>query len=160
MPKKYRVALSDPEREQLHRLVRKRTAKAEPVKRALILLAADENNPDPAHQAATDEQIQQRYPVSIRTIERLRQRLVEDGLGIALFGKKREPTKERLFDGEVEAHLVALRCSEPPAGYARWSLRLLADQMVELGYVESISHESVRQVLKKTNSSPGVSRVG
>lgn len=75
---------------------------------------------------------------------------------MALFGKKREPAKEKLFDGEVEAHLVALRCSEPPEGYARWSLRLLAEQMVEREYVAAISHERVRQVLKQTRSSRGV----
>ncbi len=160
MPKKYRVTLSDQERNRLTELVRKRSAKAEPVKRALILLAADENNPDAQHHPATDEQIHLRYSVAIRTVERLRQRLVEHGLDTALFGKKREPTKERIFDGTVEAHLVALRCSQPPEGYTRWSLRLLADRMVELGYVESISHESVRQMLKKTNSSPGVSSPG
>jgi len=88
--------------------------------------------------------------VSIR-VERLRERFVEEGLEVALNGKKREPKREKVFDGEVEAHLIALRCSEPPAGRAQWSLRLLRDKMIELDYVETISHESVRQLLKKTN---------
>lgn len=152
MTKKHRVHLCDEERDRLQRLVRKRSEKALPVKRALALLAADEHAEG---SACTDQQIHERYHLSIRTIERLRQRFVEEGTEVALFGKKHEPTAEKLFDGEVEAHLVALRCSEPPEGYARWSLRLLAEQMVELEYVEAISHESVRQVLKKTRSSRG-----
>lgn len=122
-----------------------------------MLLGADQS---PGAPAWTDERIAESYHVSVRTVERLRRRFVEEGFEVALYGKKREPVKEKVFDGQVEAHLVALRCSEPPEGFARWSLRLLAEQMVELDYVESISHESVRQLLKKTNSSPGESRVG
>ena len=88
--------------------------------------------------------------MSIRTIERVRKRFVEEGLEAAL---KYRPGggRKRKLDGEVEAHLIALRCSEAPKGKARWTLRLLADRMVELNYVEQLSHESVRQVLKKTN---------
>ena len=146
MIKKYRVLLSDTERDHLHELIRRRSEKALPVKRALALLAADEHA-----EACTDEEIHRRYRLSIRTTERLRQRFVEEGLDVAIYGKKREPVREKVFDGEVEAHLVALRCSDPPEGFARWSLRLLADKMAELDYVEAISHESVRQVLKKTS---------
>ena len=87
--------------------------------------------------------------MSVATVERLRCRFVEEGFSIALHGKKREPV-ENMLDGRVEAKLIALRCSDPPAGYQHWTLRLLADQMVVLEYVEHISHESVRQLLKKT----------
>ena len=157
MAKKYCVTLNDDEREHLEDLIERRSNNALPVKRAFMLLKADQSQGAPAW---TDERIAESYNTSVRTVERLRQRFVEDGFEVALYGKKREPTKEKIFDGQVEAHLVALRCSEPPEGLARWSLRLLADKMVELDYVESISHESVRQLLKKTNSSPGVSNRG
>lgn len=111
------------------------------------MLAADENQPA----WLKDDQIQKTYQVSIRSIERLRERFVENGLEMALNGKKREKYKEKIFDGAVEAHVVALRCSQPPSGYARWTVRLLAQQMVELSYVEAIGRETVRKMLKKTN---------
>lgn len=158
MPKTYRVRLTAEERTALEDLCRRRSQKAEPVKRALVLLAADESELGPAW---TDEQIAKVYPVSVRTIERLRQRLIEHGLDIALHGLPRGPKQpDRKFDGTTEAHLVALRCSDPPEGHAEWTLQLLADQMVALDYAESISGESVRRLLKKTNSSPGVSSSG
>lgn len=145
--KKYRVTLSQTEREQLQAIIAKRNAQSQVVKRAYILLAADENQP----QWMKDEQIQQTYQVSIRSIERLRERFVENDLQMALNGKKREKYKEKVFDGTVEAHLVALRCSQPPTGHARWTIRLLAQQLVELNYVETIGRETVRRILKKTN---------
>ena len=151
MAKKYRVTLTDDERQHLENLTQRRSKKAAPVRRAFLLLKADQG---PAGPAWPDHQIAESFNVTIRTVERLRQRFVEDGFDRALYGKKREP-KPKAFDARVEAHVVALRCSDPPEGYARWSMRLLADQMVELDYVESISHESVRQLLKKTPSSPG-----
>lgn len=86
----------------------------------------------------------------------MRERFVEDGLEVALNGKKRQKYKEKVFDGAVEAHVVALRCSQPPAGHARWTVRLLAQKMVELEYVETIGRETVRKLLKKTRLSPGV----
>jgi parvulin-like peptidyl-prolyl isomerase len=154
--KKYHVTLTESERDQLKAIIAKRKADSQIVKRAYVLLAADENQSE----WLQDEQIQQTYRVSIRSIERLRQRFVEDDLQTALQGKKREKYKEKVFDGAVEAHVVALRCSQPPAGYARWTVRLLAQQMVELEYVETIGRETVRKMLKKTNSSPGGLRVG
>jgi len=93
--------------------------------------------------------------VSAMKIHRVKQRFVEEGLEIALNGHKGQRAYERKADGEFEAHLVALSCSEPPPGHVRWSLRLLADKLVELQYVDSVSYETVRRVLKKTNSSPG-----
>lgn len=154
MAKKYIVKLSEAERAELHTIIRTRSAKSQRVKRAYVLLAADENGAK-----KTDEQINSDYQLSLRSIERLRQRYVLDGLQMALNGKKRE-VFSRTFDGRTEAHLVALRCSKPPQGRKHWTLQLLADRMVELRYVEHISYESVRQMLKKTNSSRGRSNPG
>ena len=162
MPKTYRVRLSPDERADLEALAARRSEKAEPVKRALVLLAADESDLGPAW---TDDRIADRiadvYPVSLRTVGRLRQRLVEHGLEMALHGVPRGPKEPaRKFDGATEAHLVALRCSDPPGDRSGWTLQLLADQMVALDYVESMSPESVRRLLKKTSSSPGASARG
>lgn len=158
MPKTYRVRLSAEERTALEDLCRRRSQKAEPVKRALALLAADESD---LGAAWTDEQIAEVYPVSVRTVARLRQRLVEHGLEVALHGLPRGPKQpDRKFDGTTEAHLVALRCSDPPEGHARWTLSLLAERMVALDYAASMSGESVRRLLKKTRSSPGASASG
>ena len=144
MSKKYIVSLSAEEQQKLQALINKRNAKSEVVKRAYILLSADTNG-----QQLTDEGIAQRYQVTVRTIEGLRKRFVEEGFTNALYGKKRTLFKEKIFDGRVEAHLIALRCSDPPQGRSCWTLQLLAENMVRLGYVESISYESVRQLLKK-----------
>ena len=151
MKKKYRVNLTDEERTELEILISKRGAKSIVVKRAYILLAADEEG-DKRWQ---DKQIHKTYNVAARTVERVRQHFIEDGFNIALYGKPREVFKEKIFDGKVEAQLIALRCSEVPEGYERWSLKLLADKMVELEYVEAISYESVRQILKKMKLNHG-----
>lgn len=145
--KRYIVTLTDTERAQLEAITRKRKADSQVVKRAFALLAADDNQPSPA----TDQHIQQTYHLSLRTIERVRQRFVEEGVNIALNGKKQTVFKPKTFDGAVEAHLIALRCSHPPSGYARWTIQLLTDQMIELKFVESIGRETVRTMLKKTN---------
>ena len=155
MKKKYIVTLPEAERAALQAIIDKRSAKSPVVKRAYALLAADTLGA-----AMTDAEIVSAYRLSLRSVERLRQRWVEDGLEIAVHGKKQTIFKAKKFDGLVEAHLIALRCSEPPEGYAHWSLHLLAEQMVTLGYAESISHESVRQLLKKTRSSLGGSNRG
>lgn len=156
MGKRYRVTLTDTEREELNAVIARRNANALPVKRAYILFAADERK----ERGWSDAQICETYAVGRRTVERLRQRDIDDGLKVAVWGKTRMVLKEKVLDGKVEAHLIALRCSSPPPGYAKWSLRLLSDKMVELAYVDQISHESVRQVLKKTNCTPGASRHG
>lgn len=145
--KRYHVTLTESERSYLQTITHKRKADSQIVKRAFALLAADQNQLQPR----TDQQIQLTYHLSLRTIERLRQRFVEEGIEIALKGKKREVFKPKTFDGAVEAHLVALRCSQPPTGHARWTIQLLTDQMVELNYVETIGRETVRTMLKKTN---------
>lgn len=154
--KRYHVTLTGSERSHLETITRKRKADSQIVKRAFALLAADQNQPQPS----TDQQIQQTYHLSLRTVERLRQRFVEEGIEIALKGKKREIFTPKTFDGAIEAHLVALRCSQPPTGHSRWTIQLLTDQMVELNYVETIGRETVRTMLKKTRLSLGGSRVG
>jgi transposase len=135
----------------LESIVNKRKSTSEIVKRSKILLAADRV----FGKNWKDSEIAEQYEVSTRTIERLRQRYVLEGLEIALKGKPRLNLDKKKFDGEVESKLVALRCSDPEEGRSNWTLRLLADKMVALDYVESISHESVRQILKKTKLSLG-----
>ena len=146
MTKKYIVRLSEEERSQLTELTRKGTAAAYKIRHAHILLKADANGP-----AWTDEPIAESFSVSINTVQGVRQRLVEQGLETALTRKKQaRPSRSPLCAGEGEARLIALRCSAPPAGHARWTLRLLADQAVAVDIVETISHETVRQIRKKT----------
>jgi hypothetical protein len=147
MAKKYIVSLSAEEKETLSEIIKKNT-NAVKMKRAYILLGAESG---PSGKEMTDQKICDTYEVSLRTVERLRERLVLEGFDIALNGKPRDAPKPRKIDGDAEAHLIALTRMEAPTGYKQWSLRLLADKMVELGYIESLSHESVRQVLKKTN---------
>lgn len=156
MVKKYIVSLSDEERQSLEQMVKTGKRAAYTINHARILLKADRNQPNGSWR---DQDIKEALDISLRTIERVRQRCVEEGLEAALKCRPGGGRKRKL-DGEVEAHLVALRCSEAPEGRGRWTLRLLADQMVELGHVEQLSHESVRQVLKKTNYSPGDNSAG
>lgn len=145
MAKIYRVSLTAAERDELTASVARRSGKSLPVRRACILPAADENG----EQGRTDLRICEAYRVSPSTVERTRKRFVTDSFGIAVYGKKREVFKEKIPDGEVEARLIALRCSDPPAGHAKRTLEPLADRMVELNYAEHISRESVRKILKK-----------
>ena len=153
MPKKtFQVQLSLVERARLQTLVTSGSATAHTHIHARILLKADEGEDGPAW---TDAMISSALDVSMSTVARIRQTAVQEGLDAALQRKIPKRLYPRTLDGVGEAHLVALACSTPPEGAGRWSLRLLADQMVELDYVETISHETVRQTLKKTNSSPG-----
>ncbi|MBD0349833.1 MAG: helix-turn-helix domain-containing protein [Bacteroidota bacterium] len=144
MVKKYIVSLTEAEQKELEALISRRNEKGQAVKRAYVLLSADENGEN-----LCDSEIARRYKVTIRCIEGLRKRFVENGFSEVVFGKKRTVFKEKTFDGRVEAHLVALRCSNPPKGHSAWTLHLLKDRLIPLGYVQSISHESVRQLLKK-----------
>ena len=150
--KRYIVTLTTEEQERLREIIAKRSSKAEIVKRAFVLLSLDENR---LGGRLSDEEIRHHYQVGQRMIERLRQRFVMESFEIALNGKKQQKFKEKTFDGRVEAKLVVLRCSAAPAGYQKWSLRLLAETLAESGEVASISHESVRQILKKTNLNRG-----
>jgi transposase len=150
MAKRYRVTLTAEERDSLERMISRGKADARKLAHARVLLQADEAEGGPGWVDAT---IAAAVRVSVRTIERARQRFVEQGLAAALLPKPSPRIYARKLDGEREAHLVALACTRPPEGKARWSLRLLAERMVELEHVDALSHETVRQTLKKTSSS-------
>ena len=153
MPKKaFQVQLSLAERARLQALVTNGSATAHTHIHARILLKADEG---PVGSAWTDAMISTALDVGMSTVARVRQTAVQHGLDAALQRTLPKRVYPRTLDGAGEAHLVALTCSTPPEGAGRWSLRLLADRMVELDYVAAISHETVRQTLKKTNSSRG-----
>lgn len=152
MHKRYVVTLTDAERLALQQLIAAGTAPARKLTHARILLKADQG---PGGPGWVDAAIVEAVEVSQPTISRLRKQFVEEGLEAALNRRAPRRVYTRKLDGEQEAHLVALTCGEPPAGYARWSMRLLAATLVELEVVEAISHQTVRRTLKKTNSSPG-----
>lgn len=156
MPKKYRVTLTPEEREQLTAMVSKGKAAARALTHARILLKTDEAEGGPAW---TDAAVCEALEVGLCTVMRVRERFVEEGLDAARpAGTRPRPSSyvpRRKLDGHLEAQLVTLACSEAPEGHARWTLRLLADRFVELGHVEELSHETVRQTLKKTSSSRG-----
>jgi transposase len=144
------VVLTAEERDQLDRLTRIGNSPARTLTRARILLLSDRSQGE----RNTDGYVAKAVQGSISTVGNVRQRYLDEGLHAALYDKPR-PGATPKFTGEVEAHLTMLACSQPPEGHGRWTLRLLADQMIELGYVEYISHVTVRDLLKKTNSSRG-----
>ena len=147
--RKITVHLSDDERQELERLVSSGSRSVRLVRRAQILLRSADG--------LTDEAIRAALGVSLQTIHDVRQQAATEGVNACLnrrAGRKAGQVTKAL-DGVAEAHLVALTCGEPPVGHARWTLRLLAERMVSLEYVTAVSHETVRQALKKTNSSPG-----
>jgi len=149
---KYRVTLTKEERDYLLDIAQKGKSKAQKIRNAIILLNCDEGEFSEKQNKSTIAQV---LHISERTIERVKRVFVEESFEMALNGKTYEISKEPKIDGDVEAKLATLACSETPEGYARWTLRLLAEKMVELSYIDSISHEAVRQVLKKTNLSHG-----
>jgi hypothetical protein len=151
--KKYIVTLTEEEHSFLTELTSKGRHRSQKVLNALILLACDKG--EYQHLRSTNAEISKVLNTSMRKIDRVKKRFVTGGLDIALNGKKSVRVYEKKADGDFEAHLVALSCSKAPEGFSRWSLRLLADRAVELKYINSISHETVRRVLKKTNLSPG-----
>jgi Homeodomain-like domain len=146
MPKKYVVRLSAQERRVLKDVVRRLKGSSMKVRRAQILLKADVGGPN-----WTDRRIAEAFDCRTQTVENVRQRLVCQGFDAALDKHKPEaPPRARVLDGRQEATVIALRLGQPPKGYANWSLRLLADQVVELGIIEKVSHETLRKMLKKT----------
>src|SRR5919199_788160 len=149
MKKKYPVILTEAEREQLKNLIAAGTAPARKLTHARILLKADQSTEGPGW---VDERVADAMETSQPTVARVRKQYFEEGLEAAL--NRRPPKREyhRKLDGEQEAHLIALACSQPPEGQARWSLRLLADKLMELEIVEGISYQTVRRTLKKTPS--------
>lgn len=150
MPRiKYKVTLDKHEREALEEIATRGRHSSQKLLNALILLKCDQGPYQTRHM--TNQAIVDVLPVSMKKIDRVKRRFVEDGLEAALDKRQAERTYTRKADGAVEAYLIALSCSKPPPGVARWSLRLLADRMVELHYVDAISYETVRRVLKKTS---------
>jgi transposase len=151
--KKYKVTLTAEERQQLSELIAAGKAAAKKLTHARILLKADAADGGPAW---TDDRIAEALDVSTDTIGRVRQRFVEQGLEAALVRKKQDrPSRERKLDGRAEARLIALACSAPPDGRKEWTMKLLADRLVELEVVDTVCDETVRRVLKKTRSSRG-----
>lgn len=151
--KKYKVTLTDDERGQLRDLIAAGKAAAQKLAHARILLKADAAPDGPGW---TDDRIADAVEVSTDTVARVRQRFVEDSLDAALSRKKpAKPSRERALDGRAEARLIALACSPPPAGRKRWTMQMLADQLVEMEVVETVSDETVRRALQKTSSSRG-----
>ena len=146
MNKKYIVRFSKQEREELLDVVKKLSGSSQKVRRAQILLKADASGPN-----WTDARIAEAFSCRVQTIENLRKRLVTEGFAVAFHGRQRDaPPRQKCLDGKLEAKVIAMRLGKPPKGYANWSLRLLAEHVVELGLVETISHETIRQTLKKT----------
>ena len=151
--KRYRVTLQPEERDDLTAMTRTGSHAAQRVLNALILLNSDEGPSNACRMSG--EAVAQVLRVSQRKIDRVKKRFVESGLETALGGRERHRTYVRKTDGDLEARVVALSCTTPPPGATRWSLRLLADRVVELEYIESISYETIRRMLKKTNLSRG-----
>ena len=149
---RYTIKLTKEEVEALHAIINKGFHSSQTFRTAYILLNCDEGE---HAEKITNEQISKVLKVGMRTIDRVKKKFIEGGFEGVLDRRPSSRVYETKSDGDVEAKLVALCCSEPPKGFAKWSLRLLADKMVELEYVESISHVTVRSVLKKTNLSPG-----
>lgn len=154
---RYKVTLTGDERIELENILKKGKHTSLEFRNACVLLNSDESESGKKY---SNEDIAQILHITTKTVERLKQRFVEDGFDACL-GRKPYPEVTNIkTDGDFEAHLIALSCSEAPQGYARWSLRLLADKMVELNFVDSISHESIRKTLKKTKSNRGGSKAG
>jgi hypothetical protein len=145
---KYKVTLTRKEREELLELTKGGIHNSKKVIHALILLNCDEGK---YSDKVKNADISKVLKIGMRTIDRIKKKFVEEGFEVALEGKPTTRVYEKKMDGDLEAHLIALSCGNPPKGFARWSLRLLAEKVVELEYVESISHETVRNILKKTN---------
>jgi hypothetical protein len=145
---RYKVTLTKEERAQLSAIISKGSHSAQQYRNAYILLNCDEGE---HNEKIINEEVSRVLKVSMRMIDRVKQRFVEDGFESCLERKPVIKTKAKKIDGEIEAHLIALSCGKAPDGFSKWSLRLLADKMVELKYVDDISYETIRKALKKTN---------
>jgi transposase len=151
---RYAVDLTDPERAALREIISKNKAKRSTIINAYILLKADRTC------GWTNADIASAYEVSTKKVEQLKKRFVEEGVEAALYRKPVTNAHRRKITGDEEAHLIALYCSQAPEGHERWTLRMLADKLVELTIVDSVSHETVRRTLKKTNLNPGKRKNG
>ena len=156
--KKYTVTLSMEERKLLNDLTSKGRHQSQRILNALILLDCDMGEFQTGR--STNEEIARVLNISMKKMDRVKKRFVEEGFEFALGKRKADRVYQKKADGDFEAHLVALSCSDPPEGFSRWSLRLLADKAVELNYIDSISYEAVRRILKKTKSNLGDKRDG
>ena len=156
--KKFIVTLTEEERGFLKELSSKGKHRSQKILNALILLGCDTG--EFQTKRSTNEEIARVLKISMKKIDRVKKRFVEEGFDVAVNGRKGSRIYKKKADGDFEAHLVALSCSEPPEGYLRWSLRLLADKVVELDYIDSISHEAIRRILKKTKLSLGSEKAG
>ena len=156
--KKYTVTLIKDERNLLKGITSKGSHKSQKVINALILLGCDEG--EFQEKRSKNEEIARVLKIGMRKIDRVKKRFVELGIGITLNGQKGSRVYAKRADGDFEAHLIALSCGDPPEGFAKWSLRVLADKVVELEYIDKVSHETIRQVLKKTNLNLGVRKDG
>ena len=156
--KRYTVTLTQDERNDLKEIVSKGKHKSQKIINALILLGCDTG--EFQEKRSTNEEISRVLKIGMRKIDRIKKRFIEDGIDITLNGKKGNRVYAKMVDGDLEAHLVALSCSDPPEGFSRWSLRILADKVVELEYIGKISHETIRQVLKKMKLNLGVTKGG
>lgn len=156
--KKYKVTLEKEEREALETTTQKGNHNSQKVLNALILLNCDEGKFQ--GRRMKNEDVAAVLKISMRKIDRVKKRFVEEGFERVLEGRKVKREYKRKADGDFEAHLVALSCSKPPEGFARWSLRLLADRAIELNYIESISYETIRRVLKKRNKTVEETKLG
>ena len=145
---RYKITLTKAERDYLLSIIKKGKHKSKKYRNALILLNCDEGE---FSDKVTNQDICKVLKIGMRTIDRLKKCFVEEGLEGILEEKSPKRVYKKKIDGDLEAHLIALSCSNPPEGYSRWSLRLLADKVVELNYVDNISYETIRKALKKTN---------
>jgi hypothetical protein len=154
----YKVTLEKEEREELKRIIQKGNHKSQKVLNALVLVNCDHGQFQ--DRPMKNEDVSSVLRISMRKIDRVKKRFIEEGLECALTGRKGGRVYERKADGDFEAHVVALSCTDPPEGYVRWSLRLLADRAIELNYIDSVSHETVRRLLKKRNKTLEKARMG
>lgn len=149
---RYKVTLTKTEREYLQSIISKGSHSSQKFRNSYILLNTDEGE---YSEKLTNSRICEALKVAMRTIDRVKKKFVEEGIDSVLERKKGIRVYEKKADGDFEAHLVSLACSQAPEGFSRWSLRLLSEKMVELNYVDCVSHETVRKVLKKTNLNLG-----
>ena len=155
--RKFKVTLDREERDSLVAITQKGNHQSRKVLNALILLNCDQGEFQDCWMK--NEDVAAVLKISMRKIDRVKKRFVEEGLDVALNGRKGQRVYQKKADGDFEAHLVALSCGQPPKGFSQWSLRLLADRVVELNYIDNISYETVRRVLKKRNQTLEKARV-
>jgi len=149
MPKQYTVKLNKRDRDKISNFIETNNQPSSKIKRAKILLSVDAGN---GHTSLTDEETSKKLDITVRTVERVRKRFITDGLDKTIYGKKRGKNKRTKINPELKSYILTLSCGNPPKGHKNWSLRLLAEKIVEMNLVDSISHESIRRVLKQAKN--------